>query len=128
MVNFIPRSLQRFLEIGKYAAIIIRVSRLVVFLSPFTEASFDESARKGTKRKHWTELVTAQGKGKGTFVNFVRTSRRELFLEIGKYEDKLFDELLNEHRRSLLRSTSVFTNGRTRLCTARVEKVVRRAT
>lgn len=71
-------------------------------LSFYRETSFDVSTRKGTKRKHWTELVTAQGKGKGTFVNFVRTSRRELFLEIGKYEDKLFDELLNEHRRSLL--------------------------
>lgn len=90
---------RQFLEIGKYAAVIIRVSRLV-FLFPFTEASIcRQIGEKG--RKENVGRLTAQGKRKGTFVNLFQ-DLGELFLEIGKYEDKLLDELLNEHRMSML--------------------------
>lgn len=50
----------------------------------------------------------------------------ELFLEIGKYEDKLLDELLNEHRRSLLFYECIYKWPNKAM--ARVEKVVRGAT
>lgn len=114
---------QQFLEIGKYAAVIIRVSRLV-FLFPFTEASIcRQIGEKG--RKENVGRLTAQGKRKGTFVNLFQ-DLGELFLEIGKYEDKLLDELLNEHRRSLLFYECIYKWPNKAM--ARVEKVVRGAT
>lgn len=66
--------------------------------------------------------MIAEGKRKGTFVNLFE-DLRQLFLEIERYEDKPFNEVLNEHRRSLLFCECIYKCPN--MAMARVEKVVR---